>query len=284
MIEVVDHSEEDEQRFIAFRERVFKAAHESIEYCSVPLFVEADGKAIDYRSGVLLQIGDGKFLVTAGHHLAGYLEKKYAICLVMPEKGKRAIKLLCELFWTTKSDSEDLAVAQLTEPTLTYMGDHYKFIRIPQMMSRSDPQQGRGLYLIYGFPTAMTGPDDTGETKIESWKYLTYRFQGNYSDVQDYLANMHLVLKYERQTYSLDGEKVHPPGMSGCGIWFAGRIETHLHFNADDLKLTAIQNCWHKGVEYAKGTWIDDVLLIIWKYFPDTHDVMRMYGIQFPGH
>jgi hypothetical protein len=281
MIEVVDEIRAAEERLAAFRERVFNAVHESIDYATVPLFVEADGKAIDYRSGVLLQIGDFKFLVTAGHYLPEYCDKGHAVCLVMPDKGKAPIKLVSELFWSTKSGSEDLSVARLTEPILDYMGDHYRFIRIPQMMSRFDKQQGEGFYLIYGFPTALKGPDDTGATKVESWKYLTVPFSGSYADVEDYQPNLHVVLAYERKSYSREGEKVHPPGMSGCGIWYVGAPISHALFNKDDFRLVGIQNCWHKGVQYAKGTWIDSVLLIIWKYFSDTRDVMRLHGIDF---
>ncbi len=282
-IEVVEGDGDAEDDFSRFRDKVAAAINDSIDHYTVPLCVDHGKKTIANRSGVLLQIADMHFLVTAGHDMVELLTEGHSIGIAMPVKGSHAILLTKEKFWTTKDKQEDISVTQLTPPVVAYIKDHYRYVRLTSLMSRDDPSQGKGMYLIYGFPDAIVGPDDEGDTAVESWWYLTVRYRGEYSNVEDYNPRLHFVLDYERNTHNKDGVRVHPPGMSGCGIWFVGHPHTHSLFNADDFKLVAIQNRWHKGYEYAKGTWIDNVLLILWKYYPDTHKPMQLQGIDFTG-
>lgn len=282
-IEVVEGDRDREELFERWRDRVFDEAHDFLEQCTLPLVIEDGESILDHRSGILLQIADMRFLVTAGHHMVEHSEKLHFTCITMPEKGMAPVRLVNENFWTTKDAQEDISVTQLTTGVVNYIKEHYRFIRLNSVMSRHDPTQGKGLYLIYGFPYALVGLDGEGDKKVESWKYLTIPFQGDYSTVEDYNPRLHLVLTYERQTRNQAGMKIHPPGMSGGGIWSVGTPYSHPLFTADDFKLVAIQNCWHKGVEYAKGTWIDDVLLILWKYYPDTHKPLMLAGYNFFG-
>jgi len=282
-IAVIEGDGETAALFNRFRDRVFEAAHNSIEKYSVALTVDDGQKLIAQRSGILLQIADMHFLVTAGHHMVSHHEQGHAVGIVLPVKEMHPVLLVEEQFWTTKDEQEDISVTQLTPPVVEYIKDHYRYIRLNSVMSRKDPNQGKGMYLIFGFPDALLGPDDTGVKKMESWKYLSVSYRGDYANVENYNSRLHLVLTYERNTHNQQGERIHPPGMSGCGIWFVGTPQTHSLFNADDFKLVAIQNSWHKGFEYAKGTWIDDVLLILWKYYPETRKPLMLAGYNFFG-
>lgn len=280
-IKVVDGHGDAESLFERFRDRVFDAAHKLLEQCTVPVIIEDGDTVLDYRSGILLQIADMHFLVTAGHYMIEHTKQGHFTCITMPVKGMAPIRLFEEMFWTTNDDQEDLSIAQLTSPVVNYIKDHYRFIRMPSIMPRLHPDQGEGMYLLYGFPFALAGPDDDGDNKVQSWKYLTVSYQGDYSALEKYNPKLHLVLQYERQTYDQDGNRIHPPGMSGCGIWFVGTPYSHPLFTEADFRLVAIQNCWHRGEQYVKGTWIDDVLAILWKYFPDTHKPLMLAGYNF---
>jgi hypothetical protein len=242
-VEVVESDGDTKELFERFRDRVFDAVHNFVEHCTVPIMIEDGNTILEYRSGILLQIADMRFLVTAGHYMVEHCEKLHFTCITMPVKGMAPVRLVNENFWTTRDDQEDISVTQLTPPVVDYIKDHYRFMRLPSVMPRLHPDQGKGMYLIYGFPYALVGPDDEGDYKVENWKYLTVPFQGDYSVVEKYDPRLHLVLKYERQTRNLAGVKVHPPGMSGGGIWFVGTPYTHTLFTEDDFKLVAIQNC-----------------------------------------
>lgn len=277
----VDGDAENEELFNHYRGKVFAAARESIERFTVPLVVDDGTHLVEQRSGVLLQIADMHFLVTAGHAMVDHHVQGRRVGIALPVRGSRPVLLVEEEFWTTKDDQEDISVTRLTRGVVEYIKDHYRYVRLTSVMSRNHQSQGKGMYLIFGFPRALLGQDDTGCRKMESWKYLTVPYRGDYVQVKDYDPKLHLVLNYERDSCNQEGERVYPHGMSGCGIWFAGTPHTHSPFRADDVKLVAIQNCWHKGLEYAKGTWIDDVLLILWKYYPETRKPMMLAGFNF---
>jgi len=281
--EEVEAAPDADALFIRFRERVFAAIDASIARCTVAIVIEDGTKAIAFRSGVLLQIADMHFLVTAGHDMTQYTSLGYRVGITLPEKGTHPVLLVEETFWTTKNDHVDISVTQLSPPVVEFLKGHYRYLRLPSVMSRHDSNQGRGLYVIYGFPDALIGPDETGIKRMESWRYLTAPFFGDYGTVENYDPALHLVVTYERTSRNPDGVQIHPPGMSGCGIWFVGTPMTRSLFTDDDFRLVAIQNCWHKKHEYAKGTWIDSVLLILWKYYPDTRNPLRLAGFNFAG-
>lgn len=282
-VELVEGDPESEQLFVRFRERVFAAIQDSIAHYTVPLIIQGDAKILEHRSGVLLQIADMHFLVTAGHDMVQHSESGYPVGIALPDKGSHPILLVDETFWTTKDDREDLSVTQLTPLVVEFLKTYYRYARLSDVMSRHHPNQGQGLYLIYGFPYALVGPDETGIKRIGDWRYLTIPFQGDCSVVEKYDPALHLVLAYERGTHSQDGDLVHPPGMSGCGIWFVGTHLTRSLFSKDDFRLVAIQNRWWGKYEYAKGTWIDSVLTILWKYYPETHKPLLLAGFNFVG-
>jgi hypothetical protein len=280
-IEVVEGDPDREQLFTSFRERVFAAIDNSLGHYTVPLVVEDGERLVEFRSGVLLQIADMQFLVTAGHRLIDYTTQGHRIGIALPVKGTHPILLVEEEFWTTKDDREDITVTQLTPPVVAYLEDHYRYVRLPAVMSRSDTSQRRGLYVLYGYPEALLGKDETDTRRLRDWRYLTTPFDGDFGVVENYDPQLHLVVTYERNTYSREGEQVLPHGMSGCGIWFVGTPLTHPLFTQEDFRLVAIQNSWHRKHQYAKGTWIDDVLLILWKYYSNTHGPLRLAGFDF---
>lgn len=264
-----------------FRDAVFSRADEKIGWLTVPVIHRNDGKACDIRTGVLLQIGDMRFLITAGHNMIAHSELGRSAELVMPDKGVPTIPLSEERFWTTKAKSEDLTVCQLTTDTVAKLGDRFRYASLSDFMSQHDTEQGRGLYLLYGFPNQMGSTEDDGTKHAGTWRYLSCLYEGDRSVVEDYDANLHIILEYERETRNKDGQHVWPHGMSGCGIWFCGHPMTHTPFSSDHFRLVGIQTAWHKGFEYSKGTWIDVVATIIWKYYSDTRDVMRMHNMEF---
>lgn len=273
---------EAEELMLMFKDKVFDVADGSISHCVAPLVHIKDDKDIkDCRTGVLIQIDYMKFLVTAGHGMVKFFEEDMAPFLVMPDKDLHPIALQYELFWTTKDEQKDLSVTRLTDSTLAYMGNHYRFLRLDDMMSRKHPRQGQGFYLLLGFPNQRYEYDEERKIRANTWKYLTVQYRKDFADVKPYDPAKHLIVEYERATKTGDGQTVHPPGLSGCGIWYIGNPLVNPVFRPEDFKLTGIQTSWNEVRQYAKGTWIDAVMGIIWEYYPEAHAPMRLHGIEF---
>lgn len=264
-----------------FRDTVFDHADEKLGWVTAPIIHRDRGKACDIRTGVLLQIANMRFLVTAGHNMIAHGELGRSPEIVMPDKGTPTVSLSNERFWTTKAKAEDLTVCQLTDETVGRLGDRFRYASLSDFMSQHDAQHGRGLYLLYGFPNQMGTSDEDGTKRADTWRYLSCLYERDFSNVENYDPNLHILLEYERKTKNKAGNYVWPHGMSGCGIWFCGHPNTHSPFTADHFRLVGIQTAWHKEFEYAKGTWIDVVAIIIWKYFSDARDVMRLHGMEF---
>lgn len=280
MIEISETPDDYEARAAELRSRVFSAADEFIRDCSVPLV--AEGTLVDrHASGVLIQIAEYKFLVTVGHYIKLHLDVGRIVCIVRPGKGNRPVRLLTEMFYSTIDDNVDLSFCELQPSTLEILGDDVKFARISDMIPKNDQRHRDGRYLILGFPFDTIGPDEEGEEAVKTWNYISVPFDGDYSNVTTYDSSLHLVLKYEKRTYNDSGEKVHPRGMSGCGIWWIGFRGPDEIINKDNFKLAAIQHSWHPGEQYTLGTWINEALRIVWRYCPKARDAMRIHGVDF---
>lgn len=181
----------------------------------------------------------------------------------------------------TNNEFEDLCVTRLHESTVDRLDGSCRFLRLTDMMSKVDPRQETSLYFLFGYPSARFDKDEDGVNRTSAWKYITVRYPDDYTQVENYNPEIHLVLKYQRGATNSTGEVVHPPGMSGCGMWSIGMPVSHSIFRPEDFRLVGIQNAWHKSHEYAKGTWIDNVMRIIWRYFPDARGPMRLHGMAF---
>jgi hypothetical protein len=268
-------------------EKVFKAAWETIDQCTVPICFFHDNKMTFDRTGVLLQIGEMRFLVTAAHvgkdnTLPDAVGRGYIPCVMMPVKGLLPVPITSLRYMTTKDNNEDITVYLLTDDMASKLAEHYYFVRLTDVMSRTNTAHHHAMYLITGFPTAMEGQEPDASF-VKTWYYLTRRYDGDYANIASYTPRLHLVVKYQRNTHDRHNRRVHPQGMSGCGIWFVANPVTWPLFAARDFRLVAIQTAWHRDHEYAKGTWIDLVLYIIWHYWSDSRDVMRLHGIEFSG-
>lgn len=275
--------EESEKLFHQFKERIFDVANDSIAPCMAPLVqIKDDRHMTDCRTAIFFQIDQMKFLATAAHGMAEFLQAHQPPYIVMPKEPKMyPIGLCYETFLTTKNEDEDLCVALLMPPTVDYLADHYQYLRLNAMMPKKDKAHGKGLYMLLGYPTDRYEKDEAHTDFANSWKYITTQYTGDYGNVSNYDPDTHLIVQYERSTETESGTRVHPPGLSGCGLWYIGSPFTHPVFRPQDFKLAGIQTAWHKGHEYAKCTWTNVLMRIVWEYFPAAHGPMRLHGITF---
>ncbi|MFO1022941.1 MAG: hypothetical protein U0903_19920 [Planctomycetales bacterium] len=270
----------EDTEMLSFRDKVFDAVEESVGWMCPSLAGIKDDAIHDLRSCVLIEIGDEHFLATASHDMQSNLERDVIYAIAPPNKESSMIPLFTEHFWFTIDKRLDLSVTKLTKETVNQLRPHYRFVHLSSMMSMNDRKHGTGMYLILGFPSSMLGPDAEGIRRSIQWKHLTAMYRGDLDDIENYDRNCHIILIYERETYYKGQKRVHPPGMSGCGIWYVGHPTRDRFFQKDKFRLAGIQTAWSKKFEYAKGTWIDRLLMVMWEYYPETRASMKLNGID----
>lgn len=277
--------DEAKRRFCVFDDRLRNFSEGAMEHSTVAIAHPKAGAPDELdgiRSGILLQVGPSRFLITAGHDIAQFLHEGRPLVLTMPGRTCRPIELRYEQFQITNETEVDLAITKLHESTVGYIEGQYRYVQLADLMSKYDPRHDEvtAFYVLAGFPSAHLLPDHNGIPCAENWKYRTYKYLGDCLNVENYDPNIHLVVAYERDSTSPDGKIIQPPGMSGCGLWYVGNPFSDTIVTVDEVKLVAIQGAWSETFEYAKCTWINSVVAIIGDYFPETRPALRAHGMS----
>lgn len=269
--------EEAERRFNTFRDRLHDYPASIIEHATAPLATIED-RVTDIRSSVLIQIGEFKFIVTAAHDVGAQIDEGLPLFVLMRNKCDRPVALHHEQFYATKESSIDLAVARLHPSTVEHLKDAYRYVSLPQMMSRHDPGHKGAFYTLAGFPSANYGKDHEGVDRADNWKYLTFGFLG---EPVDYNPEIHLNLAYDTDSKDEEGKIIDPHGLSGCGVWYVGNPFSNTVVTPDEFRLVAIQTKWNEKRQYVKTTWINSVLRIIWRYHPEARPALEQHGVSY---
>lgn len=270
-----------------FAGKVFDAAADSIDPSSVSIGLYHDNMLWPDRSGILLQIGSHHFLVTAAHAnngrtIADLLNTGHVPCIAMPGQGSAPLIFDSPQYMTTIDPEEDIAVFLLEQDAAARLQAAYSFLNLSDLMSRSDREcRYKGtLYVVVGYPKDTVVREPMAFC-VRIWRFITHR-NVDTSAVAGFNPNTHIILKYEDDVRNYeDGIRVTPVGLSGAGIWFVCDPITGPMVSARAFKLVGIQTAWHPIEHYLKGTWIDVVVHIIWKYYPDTRNAMRLHCISY---
>jgi hypothetical protein len=95
-----------------------------------------------HRSGVLVQIADKHFLVTAAHYLEATHNAGFDSFLARGKPGSHPLFIHTEKWYTTISEEADLAVCQLDEALVDYLGPTQKYLRISDFKPKQECQNG----------------------------------------------------------------------------------------------------------------------------------------------
>lgn len=267
----------------SFVVRAFRASAEFAEWYTCPIVMGKDPNTIVFdRTGVLLAIADLKFLITARHDFNEALDAGYYPFVATFRQGQPCVPLQFKKMIRLPEDRGDVAVIVLDEETASSLLEDYRFLNISDLISMNDRRHENASYVITGFPKALEGQDEIGLNRIDIFRHIGLQFQGDRSLVENYDPRLHLLIEYQRDNKNVrTGKIVHPFGMSGCGVWYVCNPGNIDKFTAQNLRLAGIQTGWHSQYEYAKATWIDVVLGMIWKECSDARSPMRIHGINF---
>lgn len=213
-------------------EQVMDVARQRIGTRTVTLFLGSQQRPIQYGTGVLLQVADEHFVLTAAHVtdpaatggpftmcLGGFAEPHDVIPLPgagflftpMPKSGKR------------DDDYRDTSIIYLTSDT----ADRVRTSGLEFTTTRDlDAFTVGGFehpYVVCGYPRALS--IDHGDAGIESGEFLavTGRKDPVAGELHRFNDRTEFVLSFDHR-HALDRhlKRVsvpHPRGISGCGVW-----------------------------------------------------------------
>jgi hypothetical protein len=269
--------------FELFRRRVFTESVDIVEFATVPIAFVKDGKVTPDRTGILLAIGDNHFVLTAEHDLEEIYNLGYIPFIAAASPTGQPTPLLHDRMVVSHDSKIDIAVFRLDHSVVNQLKAEYRFLRLNDLRLWAPTEVEGPFFLVTGFPSSLETIDEAGRRKLDVSRYLTLRYDGDYDLVKDFAPTSHIVLEYSRDSSYTSGETGRPPkapGLSGCGIWYLPTPHGLDAWTSQDIKLVGIQNHWHP-YEYLKGTTIARALTMIWRWFSDVRDVMRLNGIDF---
>jgi len=261
-------------------ERIFHSSRSWIFDRTVGIYARTPGGNPRLEgSGVLLQIADAPFLLSAGHVLKA--SKEAAIMPAPMVPGSRMIPMRgVRINFTAEQKQFDVGFVRLPDEVASELKQHgKKFATRADIDVSNEPTQA--FYNVFGYPAKTNTPDyQAMRVDVLPLCYATYLYDGN--DVNS-TPGVSIVLRFRQETTTRpDGETGRMPslkGISGCGIWRLyghgdrlGRLDT---WHPGWIRLAAIE---HGCVErkYIKGTIIKPVLELILRANPDLSASMRL--------
>jgi hypothetical protein len=253
----------------------------NIGKCTIALYTAAEGRVVLERSGVLFQLGDRHFVVTCGHNMEErYLKHKLPLFVVPP--GEAVYPIPVEHAMITVGEGVgavvDLALIELPPDTVNILLPGHRFISVVEI--DAVPSFRRAMYLVAGYPTALTDVDENQHlVTTRSLAYVTGPYEGELRPNTEYNPDTHIVLSYRTNCIGAEGEpSTCPPpfGMSGCGIWRLTEGESMENWKPEDAKLVAIQHRYDRERNYVMGTWIGLAMRGIWDRYETLRPAMTL--------
>jgi hypothetical protein len=249
------------------------------------LFKYVSGQWDHLGSGVLLQVGDVRFLLTAAH-VADEFRLRYKKVFfgtltgedVLPLEGDRMVFSKVRTDPNREDDPVDMAVVELTSKVANKLSTYMRFLTLNDLLL--DPVKLKdGSYLVNGYPDFRADRDEMDEIIVtQNLPFMTMLYDIDRSPAPNLNSIDHIALEvdppYESGgvSYGLDLDKAN--GISGCGIWRMldeGKPIESLDWR--QAKLVAIVTDRSdpdstEPLQYLRGTKIKHAIRMIWGGWP----------------
>ncbi len=251
-----------------------------LSLATIPFYGLQDKQFKPNGSGVLLQIADTHFVLTAAHHLEGPLRHQIPYYTAPVDLLAPPISLHDAIVTVSRNEVLDVAVLELAAEVVEQLLPVRNFLRLKDIDTRPAPIPG--TYLVMGFPCAYTHTNEqTRIIQAEPLPFVTGIFTGEPLP-GSYDPQAHILLEYSRECLDHHGkpsESPHPEGMSGCGIWRLAEDAKGDDIHSQKKCLVAIQHRYFGKRDYIKGTWAVHALCLIAEQYEELRPAM---SIQLP--
>jgi hypothetical protein len=269
------------EEFLTFGRRVANECHRQIALATVPLYIGNMENIEKSGSGVLLEIGDHRFLLTAAHVVDLSAIRGFPPYLAPSTEDAPPIPLDEAKIYTSPippgvdrddpnmrdHDPFDVAVCELPPSVAEQIIEPRRFVRLMEIDARTE--EIPGFYMVTGYPREFTKANFSYKLLgSKPLPYATVLYQG---EREPHWGNF-IALEYSYQ--SVDGDAVvqempDPDGMSGCGIWRLAEANKPAElWNPTDARLVAIEHTWSKKKRAILGTFMRHALSMIYHHYP----------------
>jgi hypothetical protein len=247
---------------------------------TVPIYVFQNEEVRQNRTGVLFQIADSHFILTAAHKLHEILRAEIPLLADFGKTHRIPIPLVKGRFhYTEENDGRDVAAIELPDSVVTELLPERRFLTMADV--DTEPRSQNGLYAVFGFPNEWYRRAE-GVQRTDPLYFLGSIYDGAMNPHSFFDPAVYIVLGFEQRCQNVftHEERILPKiqGISGCGIWrIANFSRADVEgWNPQKVRLVAIQHRWSERRHYIQGTWISYVLELIWKNYPSLHAAMKL--------
>jgi hypothetical protein len=262
---------------------------------TVAVVVADPPKVHQLGSGTLFQIADAHFVVTAAHVVQGASDAGKTIG-ISGGPDHHFVSLAGKWWRSSQTDGDapdryDLAVYRLPDDAASKFSGK-RFLRLSD--ATYDPPGPRAVFTLFGFPGIWT-ESITAEAErlsVRPLEFTTYAYDGSLGGIQHYEPRLHILLSAGSEDLSDSegspqefrdrlGQSMRLPiglkGISGCGVWHIGDLDTPIERWAKrDARLAGVACAVYQAHGAVKVTrWIA-VTTLINAAFPDLRSVLKL--------
>jgi len=233
-------------------------------------------------SGVLLEIADVPFLLTAGHSVAQYVKHKIPLFALSGVPGSRIVPLAgAQALHVGDGIALDAAVLRLSQETADLLRRDSVFLKLHQV-EVDHRLDGQGCYVIAGFPVSEFQIDlRSKKVKMDPLPYVTGPFLGNIESLPEFNPAVDYAFDYEKdEALGLDGSLralPKPYGASGGGIWYIGNATAFPSFKPDDMRLVAIEHGFFGSQGAIVGAKLGIPITFINRTYPELRNSIGLH-------
>jgi hypothetical protein len=242
-------------------------------------------------TGVLLQIAEQHFLVSAAHVLDFMSIHEIPYLLSPSEYDQPFIPISPWRCWSSlipagrdpkdlemrNDDPFDVGYVELPADVVNRMGTRYRFAGLSEVDVHDDLLPG--YYLIHGFPGFLSETDKAARlVVVEPMPYLSLLSE----DKEGFVPGRDIRIQYPElgiNPQRQDAYMMSPRGISGCGIWRIARLAKPDQWVREDVKLVGIEHTFRQRDDsrYLQGTRMRVVLEMMYRTQPTIRKVIDLH-------
>jgi hypothetical protein len=266
-----------------FVQRIGLEARERLIEWTVPFYAMQFGDMKQCGTGVLLEIGDRQFILTAAHTFDELKAAELTLEIITDNSGGPRGTITRRSSATKdpidrSDDPFDISVLELSPDMKEKLGGK-RFLHLSDV-DPWDKRDPRSCYMVLGFPT-VENPSDNAARKVSgrAMAFTTFIYLDERGEVPCLDREVQYLLDFGSENTIDDAGKLGAPtaphGMSGCGIWrLAGAGCSMDRWRFDDVKLVGIQHGRNKDLQVLRGTRIRYALQLIYRNHEKLQPIM----------